>query len=366
MEFLKRTWAEISIPALLHNFKLIKKHNNTKIISVVKADAYGHSATDVALALDSAGSEMFAVSNINEAIELRECGIVKPILILGYTPPQMAKALIELDIIQAVFSDEYAKALSDSLMEGNIKVHIKIDTGMHRIGYDYKNTEEILKIYSYKNISVEGIFTHLCVADSTANENKSFTNEQISRFKNVINHIKQNGFETGLVHCSNSASIIANNEPLFNACRPGIILYGLNPSNEVALPDLIPVMTFKSVISMVKSLDKNETVSYGRTFTAKKNMKIATVTAGYADGYPRALSNKGQVLVRGKRANIIGRICMDQFMIDVTDIEDVRDGDEVILFGKDLTANEVAKNCSTINYEIVSGITKRVPRIIIK
>ncbi len=367
MEFLKRTWAEISIPALLHNFDLIKNNcNYREVIAVVKTDAYGHNAPEIALALQNKGVENFAVSNLEEALELRHSGITKPIMILGYTPVELADTLIENDIIQAVFSEDYAKNLSNNATKGKIKVHIKIDTGMNRIGFDYKSIDEILSVYSLNNFSVTGIFTHFCVADSKIQDDISFTCTQMQRFDSVINKIKQKGYDTGLVHCSNSAKAIKSDKPLYDACRPGIILYGLNPSNEVTLQGLKPVMTLKSVISMVKWINADEVVSYGRTFKAKGKIKVATVTAGYGDGYPRALSNKGQVIVGGKRANIIGRICMDQFMIDVTDIPNVSVSDEVILFGEELTADEVAEKCSTIGYEIVCGINKRVPRIIFK
>ncbi len=367
MEFLKRTWAEISISALIHNFELIKKSSNyQKTIAVVKANAYGHSAPDIAPVLQSNGADNFAVSNLVEALELRHCGITKPILILGYTPTELADTLIENDIIQAVFSLEYAKKLSKSATKGKVKIHIKINTGMNRIGFNYNNIDEILSVYSENGLSVNGIFTHFCVSDSKDEDDISFTSTQLARFDKVVTQIKQSGFNTGLVHCSNSAKTITAESPLYDACRPGIILYGLNPSSEVSLEGLKPVMTLKSVVSMVKWIDADEAVSYGRTFKAKEKIKVATVTAGYADGYPRALSNKGQVIVNGHRANIIGRICMDQFMIDVTNIENVSEGTEVILFGEGLTADEVADKCSTIGYEIASGITKRVPRVIIK
>ncbi len=372
MDFLKRTWAEISIPALLHNFNLIKKHaEGSYLMPVVKADAYGHGAQAIATALESAGADSFAVSNLEEALKLREYGIGGPILILGYTPPELAAMLPEKNIVQAVFSLEYARELSKNASGKVIPVHIKIDTGMGRIGFDarsehLKGLDDILKVYSLENLKVTGIFTHFCVADSVTTLDAAYTEEQYSRFLTVIEKIKSEGLDTGLIHCSNSAGIIHSGKFLMDICRPGIILYGLNPSGSVKLEGIKPVMTLKSVISMVKRISEGETLSYGRNFIAERDMTVATVTAGYADGYPRLLSNKGEVIVNGKRAKIIGNICMDQFMIDVTDIENVKSGDEVILFGEELTADEVAERCSTIGYEIICGINIRVPRVIIK
>ncbi len=372
MEFLKRTWAEINISALLHNFNLIKKQaEGSYFMPVVKADAYGHSAEDIACALDSACADSFAVSNLEEALNLRKYGINKPILILGYTPPESAYVLANENITQAVFSLEYAVELSKNARNKTINIHIKLDTGMGRIGFNARNKhlsglDDIFKLYTLDNLKITGIFTHLCVADSLESDDSAFTDEQYNRFICVINKIKQKGLDIGLVHCSNSAGIIRSGEFLMDICRPGIILYGLKPSKSVALKGIRPVMTLKSVVSMVKPLYKGETVSYGRTFKAEKDMMVATVTAGYADGYPRLLSNKGEVIINGKRAHIIGNICMDQFMIDVTDIKDVKSGDEVILFGEEITADEIAEKCSTIGYEIICGITQRVPRIIIK
>ena len=372
MDFLKRTWAEISIPALLHNFNLIKKQaEGSYLMPVVKADAYGHGAEAIATALKDAGADSFAVSNLEEALKLRKYGIGGPILILGSTPPENADILAQNNITQAIFSLEYAKALSMNTNGKPICVHIKLDTGMGRIGFNFRqneflNLEEIFSVYSLENIVVTGLFTHFCVADSVDTDDMAYTEEQYNRFTAVIEKIKTKGLDTGLIHCSNSAGIIHSGKFLMDICRPGIILYGLNPSSSVTFKGIKPVMTLKSVVSMVKHINKGETLSYGRTFNSEKEMKIATVTAGYADGYPRLLSNKGEVIINGKRADIVGNICMDQFMIDVTDIPDVKSGDEVILFGEELTADEVAEKCSTIGYEIICGITQRVPRIIIK
>lgn len=372
MSFLHRTWAEIDTSALIHNFKIIKKESgNSKIMAVVKADAYGHSARFVAPVLQENGVDFFAVSNIEEAITLRGCGITKPILILGYTPVNMASQLFFNDIIQAVFSPEYAKDLSKAAVEENLKlkIHIKLDTGMGRIGFDCRDEdlsgiEDAIKAALLPGFVFEGVFTHFSVSDRTPSEEDGFTDSQYNRFSAAISRFEKSGIKPKFAHCCNSAAFCLDNDKHMDICRTGIILYGLTPSASLTLKeDFIPVMTLKSVISMVKDIKTGDTVNYGRTFKADRKMRIATITAGYADGYPRALSNKGYVLIKGKKAPIIGRICMDQLSVDVSHIPDVIQGDEAILFGKDLPVEELANICGTINYEIVCGISPRVPRI---
>ena len=372
MDFLHRTWAEIDLDALVHNFDIIKKEaTGAKLMAVVKADAYGHSARIVAPILEQHGADAFAVSNIEEAITLRGCGITRPILILGYTPVSMAAQLYLNDISQCVYSPEYAAALSKrACADGvKVKVHIKLDTGMSRLGFDCRDEklsgiEEAVTAARLKGFVFEGIFTHFAVSDRTETSEDGFTDKQYSRFCTAAERFEKAGLRPKYRHCCNSAAFCLDSDKHFDMCRPGIILYGLTPSSDLKLKEnFVPVMTVKSVVSMVKTIKKGDTVSYGRTFTAEKEMKIATVTAGYADGYPRLLSNKGYVLINGKRANIIGRVCMDQMSVDVSDIEDVKQGDEVILFGKTLPVEELADMCGTINYEIICGISPRVPRI---
>ena len=375
MEFLHRTWAEIDLDALVRNFDIIKKEaEGAKVMAVVKADAYGHSVRIVAPILEQHGADLFAVSNIEEAITLRGCGITRPILILGYTPVSMAAQLYLNDIAQCVYSPEYAAALSErACADGvKIKVHIKLDTGMSRLGFDCRDEklsgiEDAIAAAKLKGFIFEGIFTHFAVSDRTETSEDGFTDKQYSRFCNAVKQFEAVGLTPKYRHCCNSAAFCLDKDKHFDMCRPGIILYGLTPSSDLKLKeDFIPVMTVKSVVSMVKTIGKGDTVSYGKTFTAEKQMKIATVTAGYADGYPRLLSNKGYVLINGKRANIIGRVCMDQMSVDVTDIDEVKQGDEVILFGKTLPVEELADMCGTINYEIICGISPRVPRITVK
>lgn len=372
MDFLHRTWAEIDENALVHNFNIIKEEcGGTKLMAVVKADAYGHGANRIAPLLSRLGADAFAVSNIEEAITLRGCGIDKPILILGYTPVSMATQLYLNDITQCVFSAEYAKGLSKSARESGVtvKVHIKIDTGMSRIGFDCRTDEmcgikEAINCARLDNFDFGGIFTHFAVSDRTEQSEDGFTESQYKRFIKAKEAFIKAGLTPKICHCCNSAALCLDTDKHLDMARPGIILYGLTPSSDLKLKqDFIPVMTVKSVVSMVKEIHKGDTVNYGRTYKADKTVKIATVTAGYADGYPRLLSNKGYVLINGKRAKIVGRICMDQMSVDVSDIENVKQGDEVILFGKELPVEELADMIGTINYEIICGISPRVPRI---
>lgn len=372
MDFLRRTWAEIDTKALEHNFEIIKsKSNGAKIMAVVKANAYGHDYKIVAPVLDKCGADSFAVSNIEEAIELRNIGIKKEILILGYTPVHLASKLKEYDITQAVFSKDYALSLSQELKKLNtkIKIHIKLDTGMGRIGFDCRTDElsgidDAIYCAKFEGFILDGIFTHFAVADRNEFEEDGFTDEQYSRFVNAIKKMKISGLKTDNCHCCNSAALCIDGEKHLDMCRAGIILYGLSPSPSLNLrEDFIPVMTFKSVISMIKTVKPNQTINYGRTYKTESERKIATVSVGYADGYNRLLSNRGYVYVKGKKAPIVGRICMDQMSIDITDIDGVKVDDEVILFGKELKVEEISNLCNTINYETVCAVSARVPRI---
>lgn len=370
MNFLHRTWAEISKSAIIHNINEIKAHaNGAEIMAVVKADAYGHSAEIVAPILESHSADRFAVSNIEEAFELRKYGIKKPILILGYTPTSLAKKLAENEISQCVYSNSYAKLLSRQAQSDgvNVNIHIKLDTGMSRLGFDLRDDSlsgltEAVSAAKLPNLSLKGVFTHFAAADSERDPCTEYTKAQYNRFMKGVKELKIiNPLLT--VHSNNSAALCSE-KYASDMARPGIILYGLTPDREFDTGlNLLPVMTVKSVISYVKSIKAGTFVSYGMTYKAERDMKIATVAAGYADGYPRSLSNKGEVIIKGKRAKIIGRVCMDQFMIDVSDIEGVSMGDEVILFGNELSVDEIAAIAGTINYEIVCGIAPRVPRV---
>lgn len=372
MAFLHRTWAEIDSSALVHNFKTIKNSvGDCRLMAVVKADAYGHGTDIVLPALLTAGADCFAVSNIDEAMELRSMGIDCPVLILGYTPPEAAQTLAKHNITQTVYDKVFAQKLSYYAEKTGttVSVHIKLDTGMGRIGFDcrsdaFNGLADVLEILSLPCLCFEGVFTHFAAADRSDDIKGDYTNEQYRRFTDASNIIKEKCSTIKTVHCCNSAGLLLEKDKHSTLCRPGIILYGLSPDKDMQFSEeLIPVMTLKSVVSMVKEVEKDTCISYGRTFKSDKKMKLATVSVGYADGYPRLLSNKGQVIINGLRANIVGRVCMDQMVVDVSHIENVDIGDEVILFGKDLPVDEIAHLCGTINYEIICGVSKRVPRI---
>lgn len=381
MNMVKRTWAEISLNAIEHNYNVIRNKvaDDTKVCCVIKADGYGHGAVELSQIYEKLGADFFAVSNIDEGIEIRKSGSKLPIVILGYTPVSEAENLAEYDISQAVFSLEYAKELSEKCVEEDCicKMHIKVDSGMSRIGFmcqefprDEYSIEKICEACCLPNLEVEGLFTHFCVSDEDA-EGREFTNKQYENFIHVRDSLKKRGVDISVVHCSNSGAIEDYPETCCDMVRAGIILYGLAPSSKLAdRLDLVPAMTLKTVVAFVKEVQKGATISYGRTFTADRKMKIATVPIGYADGFIRQNAKDGYMMVNGKKAKIVGRICMDQTMLDVTDIEDVKTGDEVVVFGTgengEPTADSLAENTGTINYETVCLVGKRVPRIYIK
>ena len=381
MNMVKRTWAEISLNAIEHNYNIIRNKvaDDTKVCCVIKADGYGHGAVELSQIYEKLGADFFVVFNIDEGIEIRKSGSKLPIVILGYTPVSEAENLAEYDISQAVFSLEYAKELSEKCVEEDCtcKMHIKVDSGMSRIGFmcqefprDEYSIEEICEACCLPNLEVEGLFTHFCVSDEDA-EGREFTNKQYESFIHVRDSLKKRGVDISVVHCSNSGAIEDYPETCCDMVRAGIILYGLAPSSKLAdRLDLVPAMTLKTVVAFVKEVQKGATISYGRTFTADRKMKIATVPIGYADGFIRQNAKDGYMTVNGKKAKIVGRICMDQTMLDVTDIEDVKTGDEVVVFGTgengEPTADSLAENTGTINYETVCLVGKRVPRIYIK
>ena len=379
MNFLKRTWAEIDLSALIHNFNLIKTTASpSKVMAIVKANGYGHSVVDIAPVLEKNGADFFGVSNIDEALKLRTCGITKPILILGYTPAEMAKSLAENNISQCVYSKDYAELLSNEAAKAdvNIKIHLKLDTGMSRLGFNCRNDnlkgiEDALYSCKLPHFITEGVFTHFAVSDRDTETEDGFTDQQFARFTKAINYLESQGINFEVKHCCNSAATLLDKKKHLDLVRPGVILYGLSPSGKEELKkDFIPVMTLKSVVSMVKKISAGDTVSYGRTFTADKDMTIATVTAGYGDGYPRLLSNKGSVIINGQRAPIVGRVCMDQFMVDVTDVDGVEYGDKVTLIGFDgdehIPVEELGDIADRFSYEFVCDLGKRIPREFIR
>lgn len=379
--FVKRTWAEIDLDALHNNFINIRKKTNkdSMIMCVVKADAYGHGAGHIASELQKYGADWFAVSNIEEAIQLREYGIDRPILVLGYTPIDMTEKLFNFNISQSIFSYEYALEMMETCKQKKIKIksHIKLDTGMSRIGFLCHSNSQIIsstklieELYKSEYLDIEGIFTHFAVSDS-GEEGKTFTEFQFNNFKRTIECLKEKDVKIPIKHCCNSGAIIDYPRMHLDMVRAGIILYGLLPSKKLINEfNISPVMQLKTVISQIKKIIKGTSISYGRIFTAEKDMIIATVPIGYADGYFRELSGKSDMLVNGKRAPVLGRICMDQLMIDVTDIDGVYEGMEVTVFGSQnsnqIPVDEIAENSNTVNYEIVCLIGKRVSRIYYK
>ena len=379
-EFLRRTWAQINLDALNNNIRQIKSivKPTAKLCAVVKADCYGHGYAFTAAEMSEAGADWFAVSNLAEALQLRRVGIRKPVLILGYTPPEKAAQLVYNDISQAVFSSDYAEVLSAHAVKSGVKVnaHIKIDTGMSRIGFVYHDSiedapvlDEIARVCALPGINPEGIFTHFSSAD--AENGELFTRLQYDLFLSAAERLAARGIYFELRHCANSAAILQYPEMDLDMVRAGIILYGHYPSAAVEkrIP-LLPVMELKSVISMVKRVPDDTPVSYGRTFHSKGETRIATVPIGYADGYPRLLSNKAEMLVAGRRAKVLGNVCMDQTMLDVSDIPEAQAGLQITVFGSEhgafLPVEELASLSGLINYELLCGLSRRVPRVYIK
>ena len=368
---IRPVWAEIDLDCIKDNIREIRKSIRDKeIIAVVKADAYGHGAIDIAPVLLENGADKLAVAVITEALELRNNGIQSPIIILGYTPTTFAEELIRENIEQTVYDLEYAKELSKIASKNcsEINIHIAVDTGMGRIGF-LPNDESIKAVEAISrldNIRIKGIFTHFSTADE---KDKEYTHYQINKFNDFVKVLEGKNIDLGCKHLSNSAAILDIREAHFDAVRPGIILYGYYPSDEVDKKKikLKPALTLKSQIVHVKELSTGEYISYGRKYRTQRKSIIATLPIGYADGYTRALYGKAQVIVNGKLAPVVGRICMDQCMIDVTEVGSVKVGDEVILLGAEnevkFDADDIAELIDTINYEVVCMIGKRVPRV---
>lgn len=365
-------WAEIDMEALAHNIKELRRITSpqAKFMAVVKANGYGHGAVQVSQTALANGADCLAVAILNEARHLRAAGIKAPILILGFTPNEQADDLVNLDITQAVYNFEGAEAISKAAVKlgKKAKIHIKADTGMGRIGFkaDSSSVPEILKIASLPGIEIEGLFTHFSVADE---RDKEYTYFQFNKFQNYYDLLNKSGVHIPIRHASNSAALIDLPEMHLDMVRAGISIYGLYPSQEVMKDkiELKPAMSFKARVAYVKTLPAGSSVSYGRRYIAQSEIRVATVPVGYADGYSRLLTNKVHVLINGKRVPAIGTICMDQFMVDVTSLPEVKQGDEVVLIGRqgdqEITADEIAQLIGTISYEIVCGINARVPRV---
>lgn len=365
----ERVCAYINLDNLRHNIEQIHSCNpNADIMCVIKADAYGHGAIEFARILEKYDYVYgFAVATADEGIELRINGIRKPVLVLGYTFKSSYHSMITYSIMPTIISYDMAKEFNDECvrMNATCNVHIKVDTGMGRIGFrdnkDDLNT--IVEISKLSNIKLQGLFTHFAKADE---EDLSYSRKQLETYHDIVNKLSERGITFDILHCANSASIIQFKEAAFDMVRAGIILYGLWPSDEVShLIDIRPIMSIKSHVVFVKEIDKGDAISYGGTFVAKDKMKVATIPVGYGDGYPRMLSNKGYVLIKGHKCNILGRVCMDQFMVDVTGI-DVNVLDTVTLLGNDgdytITMEELGDLSCRFNYEFACDIGKRIPR----
>lgn len=373
MEHHKRVYAEIDLNCIQENFKQLASLTDTacQLFAVIKADGYGHGAVEIAKALEPEGKLCgFAVATAEEALELREQGIQKPVLVLGYTFPDSYEQLAEYDIMPAVFREDSLEELSKAAkqMKKPIKVQVKVDTGMHRIGItpDERGMEFIETLLHTDGIVLEGIFTHFARADET---DKTNAKEQFQTFMSFVTAIeKRFDIEIPYKHCANSAAILELKESHLQFARAGVALYGMWPSEEIDRHDMTlkPALSLYSHIVFIKEIQKDDAVSYGGTFVAQKTMRIATIPVGYGDGYPRSLSSKGYVLIRGQKAPILGRVCMDQCMVDVTQIPQAKMGDLVTLIGKDgtqvITMEELGTLSGRFNYELACDLNKRIPR----
>lgn len=376
MDLKKRTWAEINLDNIEHNVREMKAQlkEGTRFLGVVKANAYGHGAVQVASVLEEIGiCDYLAVATSNEAFQLRENGMKLPILILGCSPLADAEAIIQNDITQAVPDMETAKAFSEAAVKlgKNAKVHLKADSGMGRIGFichDGRDPHAVmLEIMKLPGLDVEGIFTHFSVSDTPSEQ--EYTDAQYKAFTNLIDELeKDSGKKFKIRHCANSGAMVSHPDKYLDMVRPGICLYGIYPGPDRGVINLKPVMELKTRIVHIKEeVEPGYSISYGRTYKAPAKRKIAVLPIGYADGLHRVLSNQLEVLVHGKRVKQVGRICMDMCMIDVTDIEDVKVGDVVTIFGQDgeafVSVDELAEKASTISYELVCAVSPRVPRV---
>lgn len=371
-----RTWAEINLDTIAANMREIKNYvgEKTKVMAVVKADAYGHGYLNISKVMLESGADYLGVAFIDEAEQLRRHGITSPILILGYTSHNDLHRVVKNDIIPTIYQFKDAEYLSEIALKYNkiVKIHIKIDTGMNRLGFmssKKESLEEIQKIYALKNIKIEGIFTHMSCADES---DDSYSYLQFDRFCEFCEKCAKAGINIPIKHICNSAGILKYKSMHLNMVRPGIISYGLYPSSYVNhdILKLMPAMSIKTVVTRIQYISKGEKISYGGTFTTPCDMKIATIPIGYADGYIRALQEKAQVIAGDAYANIVGRICMDQCMIDVTNVNTISIEDEVVIIGekggKSISFDKLAEDIGTINYELLCLIGKRVPRVYLR
>lgn len=373
-----RAWAEIDYQAIGHNVAEIQKLiGNTKIMGIVKADAYGHGAVACAKALQACGIDFFAVACLEEAKVLRQSGIKEPILILGYTPPASFLELFDFDLTQSVLSKDYAQKLSDFALQNGLtlKGHLKVDTGMNRTGILYqdgaKHYEEALASYQLPALQIEGIFSHFPVSDDLGSESQSFTKHQIELFNELCTRLQNDGVDVGLRHIQNSYGILNYKDLGMDYCRPGLLYMGVTSDDEVPIashPNFIPILSLKAKVTLVKNIPEGASVSYGRHFVAPSERRIASLSIGYADGLSRACSNKNlMVSIRGHLVPLVGNICMDQCMADITGFNDIQEGDIVTLIGVDekncCTVDQISRLAGTINNETLSCLSPRVLRV---
>lgn len=372
---MKRTWAEVDFDKLAHNYHALRglAPAGTKYLGLVKADAYGHGAVPVAKKLEELGADYLGVACLDEAIEVREAGVKTPILILGCTSSIYAAELVKYNITQACYDLEYAKELSAGAQKagGTITVHIQCDTGMTRLGFMChedtmeKSASEIIEAVKLPGLKAEGIFTHFSDSDGS----EEYTMLQFGRFQDIIQRVRDLGYEFEIRHCANSAATLLYPATYLDMIRPGIVQFGHFPDAKMdhALCDLVPVLDLKSRVATVRDVPANTPVSYGRTNTLTRPSRLAVIPVGYGDGFCRGFSNKLTVLINGKKLPIVGRICMDMCMVDVTDAPDVKEGDVAILYGSDGTNDQPveagAEIMNTISYELLCVLTKRIPRI---
>lgn len=368
----QRTWAEISLSALDDNYHNIRKILDCNYLAVVKADAYGHGDTVVATRLQQLGADWFGVATADEGAALRHCGITRPILVFGYTSPVDASLLSAEHLTQALYSVEYGEQLQSNAKAAGVTVdcHLKLDTGMGRLGFDSQSPDlvEDIKRLCGDSLRLTGVFTHFAVADELDERSVDFTKTQLDRFKAAIACLEHAGIDPGLRHCANSAGATIYPESRMDMVRVGISQYGYAPSAELeGKIKLTPMMTFCSTIAMIKEIQPGDTLSYGRIYTAPTRRRIATIPVGYADGYPRQLGGTGRVIIKGKYAPVVGRVCMDQMMADITHIPEAGLGDRVILAGSQgdckVSFEELAALTGTVNYERVCAVSSRVPRV---
>jgi alanine racemase len=366
------TWVEVDLTAIQNNLQRMKAITQTRVMAVVKANAYGHGAEAVARAVAEAGvvtdprqgADWLGVARLSEGIALRETGIPLPILVLGYTPPSWATEALVCDLALTVFDFETARGYAEAaqLLRRPARLHIKVDTGMGRLGVLPEAAPEFIHaVRQLEGVEIEGIFTHFACADFT---DQTSTREQLRKFEGVLSALSEIGLRPPLVHAANSAAALTLPEARYDLVRMGIALYGLHPSDDVPCPpDFIPALSWKARVVQVKTLPPDHGISYGSEYVTTATETLAVVSVGYADGYRRIPKNVNQVLIHGQRALVRGRVCMDQIVIGVSHIPDVRTGDEVILVGPGMSAEEVARRWGTINYDVTSGIMARVPRV---